>query len=62
MEIKILCPQHGVEETIGLPDGYSSDFTGEIPCNPASGGDTRNPIALRIRLAGGKVTLVEIPR
>ena len=56
MEVKILCPQHAVEETIKLPDGYSSEFEGEIPCNP---GNVGNPVAIRIRLVDGTVVAVD---
>lgn len=34
--IKILCPWHGLEETITLPEGYVgpeySTFSGDVPC------------------------------
>ncbi len=54
MEIKIQCPHHGQEESVTIPDGYGSEFAGEVHCHPDEG---RVPRLVRIRLIGGQVTL-----
>src|SRR5713226_9238811 len=63
LPLDIICPYHLAQEVLTLPESYSANFSGEVPCGDEPRGMGR--ATLYIALTGGEVKelgLVEIPR
>lgn len=67
LEIIILCPKHGEEETIILPDAYTAtgysgamSFEGDIPCNPSDGSEGIAVLHIKVHHGGGAFWLEEL--
>src|SRR5207244_4306500 len=59
LRLEIICPFHQHQEVLTLPESYSVDFSGEVPC-----GAERHQATLYIALTVGEVKelrLVESP-
>src|SRR2546425_12317200 len=60
LRLDIICPHHLKQEVLTLPDSYSADFSGEVPCGAEAGGRATLYIALKVG-EGKELRLVEIP-
>src|SRR2546425_4303868 len=60
LRLDIICPHHQKQEVLTLPESYSADFSGEVPCGAKAGDHATLYIALKVGELK-ELRLVKIP-